>query len=318
MNTLGLSIIMKMGCICSKEVININGVRYVVKDHLGDGGFSSVHLVENASTKKLYALKRIKCHSVDDQKVAMQEINYCKKIKHPNIIGLIDSSFKGTADIVMNATSEAFLVLPYFSLGTLHDYLAVRSFTKNYLDIKDILRLFSEICQGVKYLHNFSPEPLAHRDLKTANVCLSEGMVPVIMDLGSCAPAKVQICGAQDAQKLQDLAAERCSMTYRAPELFHVESYCVIDQRTDIWSLGCVMYALCYFKSPFDVVHERGDSVNLAVISGTLPLPEEGPFKENVHDFIKFMMEVNPSERPYIDSVIEKLQVLRNEVDAIV
>lgn len=91
----------------------------------------------------------------------------------------------GSADIVINATSEAFLVLPYFSLGTLHDYLVVRSFSKNYLDIKEILRLFSEICQGVKYLHNFSPEPLAHRDLKTANVCLSEGMVPVLMDLGN-------------------------------------------------------------------------------------------------------------------------------------
>ncbi|KAL3271013.1 hypothetical protein HHI36_021514 [Cryptolaemus montrouzieri] len=318
MNAIGLSLIMKMGCICSKEVININGVRYIVKEHLGEGGFSTVDLVENASSRKLYALKRIKCHSVEDQKIAMQEINYYKKIKHPNIIVLIDSSFKGSADIVVNATSEAFLVLPYFSLGTLHDYLIVRSFAKNYLDIKEIYKLFSEICQGIKYLHNFSPEALAHRDLKSANVCLSQGMVPVIMDLGSCAPAKVQVCGAQDAQKLQDLAAERCSMTYRAPELFHVESYCVIDQRTDIWSLGCVMYALCYFKSPFDVVHERGDSVNLAVISGSLPFPEESPFDESVHDFIKFMLQVNPSERPFIDSVIEKLQVLRNEADAVI
>lgn len=49
------------------------------------------------------------------------------------------------------------------------------------------------------------------------------------------APAKVQVCGSQDAQKLQDIAAERCSMPYRAPELFNVESYCVIDERTDIW-----------------------------------------------------------------------------------
>lgn len=49
------------------------------------------------------------------------------------------------------------------------------------------------------------------------------------------APAKVQVCGSQDAQKLQDIAAEKCSMPYRAPELFNVESYCVIDQRTDIW-----------------------------------------------------------------------------------
>lgn len=84
-------------------------------------------------------------------------------------------------------------------------------------------------------MHNFTPEPLAHRDLKTGNICLNDSLDPVLMDFGSCAPAKVQICGTQDAQKLQDIAAERCSMTYRAPELFHVESYCVIDQRTDIW-----------------------------------------------------------------------------------
>lgn len=318
MNTLGLSLIMKMGCICSKETININGVRYIVKESLGEGGFSTVQLVENSSTKKLYALKRIKCHSVEDQHIAIQEINYYKKIKHPNIISLVDSCFKGSADIVVNTTSEAFMVLPFFPRGTLHDHLILKSFNKNYLQPKEILRIFSEICQGVKYLHNLSPEPLAHRDLKTANVCLTDGMVPVIMDLGSCAPANVQICGAQDAQKLQDLAAERCSMTYRAPELFHVESYCVIDQRTDIWSLGCVLFALCYFKSPFDMVHERGDSVNLAVISGIIPFPEDSLFDENLHDYIKFMLQVNPSERPFIDKVIERLQILRNDVEAVV
>lgn len=56
-----------------------------------------------------------------------------------------------------------------------------------------------------------------------------------VLLVGSMAPAKVQVCGSQDAQKLQDIAAERCSMPYRAPELFNVESYCVIDERTDIW-----------------------------------------------------------------------------------
>lgn len=159
----------------------------------------------------------------------------------------------GSADIVVQATSEAFLVLPYFKRGTLHDYLTLRSFNKNYMDIKEVLRIFTDICQALKFLHDFTPDPIAHRDLKTANVCLTENLDPVLMDLGeilpvqtflcfkfneltgSCAPAKVQVCGAQDAQKLQDIAAERSSMTYRAPELFHVESYCVIDQRTDIW-----------------------------------------------------------------------------------
>lgn len=52
---------------------------------------------------------------------------------------------------------------------------------------------------------------------------------------GSVAPATVKVSGGSQAQHLQDLASERCSMPYRAPELFHVESYCMIDQRTDIW-----------------------------------------------------------------------------------
>lgn len=53
-------------------------------------------LVENSTTKKKYALKRIICHSVEDQRNATNEINYCKLFKHPNIIELIDSTFKGT------------------------------------------------------------------------------------------------------------------------------------------------------------------------------------------------------------------------------
>ena len=171
----------------------------------------------------------------------MDEISYYKKLKHPNIIELVDSTFKGSADIVVNATSEAYLVLPYYRRGTLHDYLTLRSFNRNYLDVKEIIRLLMEICQAVKYLHDFTPEAIAHRDLKVGNVCLTEDMTPVLMDMGSCATAKVQVCGAQDAQKLQDLAAERCSMTYRAPELFHVESYCVIDQRTDNWVLYLII-----------------------------------------------------------------------------
>lgn len=261
-----------MGCVCTRETININGIKYTVKERLGEGlvvfdvsqqqlfacfcvsrGFSSVDLVECSSSRKKYALKRIICHSADDQKLAVREIDYYKKFKHPNIIELVDSTFKGSklffninsayvsakisgsADIVVNATSEALLVLPFYNMGTLHDYLGLRALRKQFLEAKEVLRIFTEICGAVEYMHGFKPDPIAHRDLKTSNVCLTDDLSPVIMDLGSAAPAKVQICGAQDAQKLQDVAAERCSMSYRAPELFNVESYCVIDERTDIW-----------------------------------------------------------------------------------
>ncbi|KAF7283636.1 serine/threonine-protein kinase 16 [Rhynchophorus ferrugineus] len=315
MNTLGLSTLFRMGCLCVRESVDINGVKYTVKDRLGEGGFSCVDLVEQSSTKKKYALKRITCHSIDDQKLANEEISYYKKLKHANIITLIDSCIKGSADLVVQTTSEAYLLLPFYKRGTLHDYLVLKSCTKNYLNVREILRLFSDICEAVRYLHHFSPEPIAHRDLKTANVCLTENMEPVIMDLGSCAPAKVQVCGIQEAQRLQDIAAERCSMTYRAPELFHVESFCVIDQRTDIWSIGCILYALLYFKSPYDIVYERGDSVNLAVISGNIPFPEETPFPMELHNLILSILKVNVTERPFIEGVIESLTNLKRKME---
>ena len=47
--------------------------------------------------------------------------------------------------------------------------------------------------------------------------------------------ARVKVCSSSEAQRLQDFASERCSMPYRAPELFNVESYCMVDERTDIW-----------------------------------------------------------------------------------
>lgn len=64
------------------------------------------------------------------------------------------------------------------------DYLGLKSLSKDYLNVKEVLRIFLDVCDGVKYLHEYSPEPLAHRDLKTANICLTDSFTPVIMDLG--------------------------------------------------------------------------------------------------------------------------------------
>lgn len=61
------------------------------------------------------------------------------------------------------------------------------------------------------------------------------------------APATVEVTNSTDAQRLQDIASERCSMAYRAPELFNVESSCLIDQRTDIWVRNCVILLHLYF-----------------------------------------------------------------------
>lgn len=103
---------------------------------------------------------------------------------------------------------------------------------KEPLPDKLILNYFQQICEGVSAFHSIG---VAHRDLKPGNVLLAPNERVVIMDLGSAAPARLEVSNYNAAQRLQDDAAERCSITYRAPELFNITSPCSIDERTDIW-----------------------------------------------------------------------------------
>lgn len=186
-------------------------------------------------TRRMYALKRITCHSIEDQNIALREIENCRKIESDNVIQVIDYELKGSADIVINTISKLYIVLPYYKHGSLADHLQMRSKKYDFMPEAQILQIFIGICDGLKAIHEATPVPLAHRDLKTANICLSDSFEPIIVDLGSMTEARLQICGQTDAQKLQDEAEERSSIVYRAPELFSVKSYCTIDERTDIW-----------------------------------------------------------------------------------
>ena len=86
----------------------------------------------------------------------------------------------------------------------------------------------------MQQLH-FADPPLSHRDIKPHNILLDNDLRPVLMDFGSSCPARVKVRNMREAQYLQDTAAERSSMCYRAPELFQVNSNCDIDEKTDIW-----------------------------------------------------------------------------------
>lgn len=305
-----LSKLLKMGCICTKESVVIEGRSYVVLERIGEGGFSNIDLVENRRTKQYFALKRITCHSTEDQIAANREIEYHKHLDHPNILRLEGSSTLGQADIVHNQTSEVLLLLPYFQRGTLHDELVKREAIKDPMDEKLILNIFSAVCEGVLHMHNAKPNPLAHRDIKPHNILLSKDYTPVIMDLGSMTLARVKINSHSEAQYLQDLAAERCSMPYRPPELFQVNSKCDIDERTDVWSLGCLLYAMCFYKSPFDSVYERGDSVALAVQSATIEFPKNHNYSEELTVLIKWMLTAEIDLRPQLPQIMDKLKQL--------
>ena len=153
--------------------------------------------------------------------------------------------------------------------------------------------------------------PYAHRDIKPGNVMIADdGKTPILMDFGSTIKARVYIKTRRDAVAHQDMAAERSSMPYRAPELFDVPTDTTLTEAVDVWSLGCLLYALAYLHSPFETTQtiEQGGSIALAVLNGSYKTPSEDPYSEKTREVIKRCIQVKPEDRPDIDQVIELTQ----------
>ena len=133
-------------------------------------------------------------------------------------------------------------------------------------------KIFYAISSGLNYIHETN---LAHRDLKPQNILLSsdERVGALLTDFGSMTERVIEINSSRKSQEILDWSAQNCSMFYKAPELFAPPRVGVINEKADVWSLGCLAYALLFNKGPFDYVVERGDSIALAVENAKYILP---------------------------------------------
>ncbi|EGO25084.1 protein kinase [Serpula lacrymans var. lacrymans S7.9] len=148
--------------------------------------------------------------------------------------------------------------------------------------------------------------PYAHRDLKPGNVMIADdGVTPILMDFGSTIRARINIENRSQALLQQDIAAEQSTMAYRAPELFDVKTGVALDDKVDIWSLGCTLFALAYSHSPFENTQttEQGGSIAMAVLNAQYKHPNSA-YSQGLKDLIDSMLKVNPKDRPDIHQVI--------------
>lgn len=313
MNTVGLATLFRMGCICGKESLTINNRRFYVRSRLGEGGFSVVDLMEDARTHELYAMKRITCHDMNDERVAIQEVEIMKSFKHRNLVPLVEYSMITVGQHVQShePIQEALIVMPFYRRGSVQERIEALRLKSGHMKEEDIWPLFLGVCKALKAMHSHNP-PYAHRDVKPGNVMINDNGEAVLMDLGSAAKARVEIKSRAESIALQDDAAERCSMLFRPPELFNVEPGTSVDERTDIWSLGCTLYAMAFLESPFEQAYQRGDSIALAVMSDHIRIPQNTGYSSTIEETIRECMVVNPMERPFIDQILNKAQALCN------
>ncbi|CAI5525204.1 unnamed protein product, partial [Closterium sp. Naga37s-1] len=132
-------------------------------------------------------------------------------------------------------------------------------------------------CAGGEYglrLHHACQEAHHLSQPSPAVAASASDVAVVIMDFGFTTPARRHITSRNQALSLQEWAAQHCSAAYRAPEFWDCPSEMEIDERSDVWSLGCTLYATMYGQSPFEFsLGESGGSLQLAVMSGTIKWP---------------------------------------------
>jgi serine/threonine kinase 16 len=144
-----------------------------------------------------------------------------------------------------------------------------------------------------------------------SNVLLSDdGKTPILMDFGSARPARVKITDRQTAMKQQENAAEECSMPYRAPELFDVKPGTALNEKVDVWSLGCTLFAMAFGESPFEMtINSQGGTMALAVLNRQFYFPQNKRdlYSKKFQDLISWMLNTDPDTRPDIHTVIRAI-----------
>ena len=280
----------------------------VNKKVLGEGGFGFIH--EGHAGKEHYAVKKLMIQSEEQAAAADREIDSLKAISsHPNVLPLLGvSSTKHKGD-----QETRYLLFPLLgpSLEQIIQGCDYSAGCPMPLDV--VLILFANIVAGVAHIHSCG---LRHGDLKPANVLFSENtMRPdmlldpgakdsaaaqvVVVDMGSCSPLYHAVETRREALLVMEEAASMTTASYRAPELFETPSHCVIDGSTDVWSLGCILFAMVNGHSPFEDPKEG--LLSLAIQSANVRFPSSPDSATHVpalRELISSILILDAPQRP--------------------
>ncbi|RWR83349.1 serine/threonine-protein kinase 16-like protein [Cinnamomum micranthum f. kanehirae] len=324
----------------------INDNRFRIVRQLGEGGLAYVYLVKevraegaaaaagegggkkfkdptHVSDDGTYAMKKVLIQNNEQLELVRQEIHVSSMFRHPNLLPLLDHAIiavKGGQQVSWKY--EAYLLFPIHLDGTLLDHAKTMKAKKEFFSTIFVLQIFRQLCAGLKHMHDFDP-PYAHNDVKPGNILIThrKGLSPlaILMDFGSAGPAKREIRSHSEALQLQEWAAAHCTATFRAPELWDCLSHADIDERTDIWSLGCTLYAIMYGESPFEyVLGESEGNLQLAILNAQIKWPPgpDPPYPEQLHQFVTWMLQPQVALRPYVGDVLVHVDKLITKFSA--
>eukprot|EP00741_Cyanophora_paradoxa_P001515 tig00000492_g1466.t1 len=295
---------------------------------LAEGGYSFVYIATDMETNELYALKRVLAHDAETLRLAEEEIRVMKSLPpHPLIVRLYASAILPSQQNPNQR--EVFMLMELCSGGHLVDIIGKRNGAK--FPPGEALQIFHQVCLSVAHLHCQSP-PIAHRDLKVENVIRHENGDYKLCDFGSCTTRAKKYLTRQEMLDEEDRIQRFSTMMYRAPEMCDLYRKDLINEKVDIWALGCILYTIVFFQQPFDNAGPSRSSTRstssprFAYPSG-IPVPPssrpEGPSvraaPESINQLIRFLLNPDPPPAPTSSRrvpVLQRLEAVMKEVGA--
>ncbi|KAI1276504.1 hypothetical protein F5Y07DRAFT_129907 [Xylaria sp. FL0933] len=280
--------------------IQVGEHRVIIQRYLSEGGFAHVYLVKlprPIDGTDQAVLKRVAVPDKETLRSMRTEVETMKRLKgHRPIVTYIDSH----ASELKGGGYEVFLLMEFCDGGGLIDFMNTR--LQHRLTEPEILNIFSDIAEGVACMHYLKP-PLLHRDLKVENVLIvmhGSKRKFKLCDFGSAAPPKPAPQTVVECRLIDEDIQRHTTMQYRSPEMVDVYRKQPIDEKSDIWALGVLLYKLCYYTTPFE------DQGQLAILNASYRFPSYPVFSDRLKQLIASMLRENQVSRPNIYQVLRE------------
>ena len=247
---------------------------------IGEGSYSTVLKVQRIEDGNIYALKRVKFYKLSEKEKenALNEIRILASVKSKNVISYKEAFFD-------EKDSSLGIVMEYADKGDLFQLITERKKTKNYFTEQEVWKIFIQLLNGLKALHDFK---ILHRDIKSANVFLFKGGICKLGDLNVSKVARKGLGYTQTGTPY-----------YASPEVWEEKPY---DSKSDVWSLGCVMYEMITLRPPFQA--KSMEELYKKVMRGNYPrIPSK--YSEDLSDAIKLMIQVEAGARPSCEELLK-------------